>query len=75
LTYCSEEFAVFRSNEFLEQYTSYNSLLKSPTLVLDSKIKPSEPRYLGLDKAEQAPIDLHTGDNFGKAVVVVSDDT
>ena len=47
--------------------------------MLDGKIKPSKQRYLGLDKAEQALIDLHTGDNFGvtigKAVAVVSDDT
>jgi NADPH-dependent curcumin reductase CurA len=58
----------------MEQYLM-QFLVEVPTLVLDSKIKPSEQRYLGLDKAEQALIDVHTGDNFGKAVVIVSDDT
>jgi len=46
-----------------------------PTLVLDSKIKPSEQRYLGLDKAGKALTDVHTGANFGMAVVIVSDDS
>jgi len=58
----------------MEQYLM-QFLVEVPTLVLDGKIKPSEQRYLGLNKAEQALIDVHTGDNFGKAVVIVSDDT
>ncbi|KIM71130.1 hypothetical protein PILCRDRAFT_94018, partial [Piloderma croceum F 1598] len=63
----------FRSTDFMEQYLM-QFLAEVPTLVLDGKIKPSEQRYLGLDKAEQALIDVHTGDNVGKAVVIVSDD-
>lgn len=49
-------------------------LTQVPPLVLEGKIKPSEQRYVGLEKGEQALADVHTGTNFGKAVVVVSDD-
>jgi NADPH-dependent curcumin reductase CurA len=56
--------------EYLMQF-----LTEVPTLVLQGKIKPLEQRYIGLDKAEDAVADVNTGANFGKAVIIVSDDS
>jgi NADPH-dependent curcumin reductase CurA len=45
-----------------------------PALILEGKIKPLEQQYFGLNNGEQALIDINTRANFGKAVVIMSDD-
>jgi len=45
-----------------------------PALVKEGKIKFKEERTHGLDKVGQALLDVGTGANSGKVVIVVSDD-
>ncbi|CAL1714159.1 unnamed protein product [Somion occarium] len=45
-----------------------------PPLVLAGKIKLREHRFYGLKSAEQALRSVHTGENFGKAVVIVDEE-
>jgi NADPH-dependent curcumin reductase CurA len=40
--------------------------------VVEAKIKSLEHRYEGLENAEQALLDVQTGGNFGKAVIIVA---
>lgn len=43
-------------------------------LLLEGKIKNIEQRYVGLKTAGQALADVHLGMNYGKAVIIVSED-
>ena len=43
-------------------------------LVLEGKIKNIEHRYNGLKEAGQALADVHSGANFGKAVIIVAEE-
>ena len=43
-------------------------------LVLEGKIKSREHRYYGLKNAADALADVHHGYNYGKSVIIVSED-
>ncbi|KAF8588262.1 NAD(P)-binding protein [Ramaria rubella] len=45
-----------------------------PKLVVDGKIKSREHKYYGLRRGEQALLDVHTGNNEGKAVIIVAEE-
>ncbi|KAF7983654.1 hypothetical protein HWV62_19535 [Athelia sp. TMB] len=63
----------FHAYDFLQEYME-EFLEGVPKLVKSGKIMVSEQRFVGLENAEAALLAVHTGTNFGKAVVVVSDD-
>lgn len=43
-------------------------------LVVEGKVKNRESRYIGLKEAGKALADVHTGQTFGKAVVIVAEE-
>ena len=47
---------------------------KVPHLIANGEIKLAEHEYNGLEEAPQALRDVQTGDNIGKALVIVSED-
>jgi NADPH-dependent curcumin reductase CurA len=63
----------FRVTDFMREYlTRFH--VEVLALILEGKIKPLEQQYFGLNNGEQALVDINTGANFGKAVVIMSDD-
>lgn len=63
----------FHAYDFLQEYIA-EFMTEGLSLIKQGKIKTSEQRYVGMEKAEEALLAVHTGANFGKAVVIVSDD-
>ncbi|KAF7979959.1 hypothetical protein HWV62_40406 [Athelia sp. TMB] len=64
----------YRGPDFVQQYMA-DFIAEIPPLVFAGKIRLREHRYDGLKHAGQALADVHTGANFGKSLIVVSDDS
>lgn len=64
----------YRGTDFSQEYMP-DFMVDIPPLVFSRKIKFLEHRYMGLENAGQALADPHIGANFGKAIIVVSDDS
>lgn len=63
----------FHATDFFEEY--YAEFMREvPKLIEEGKITVLEQRYIGMENAEEALLSVHTGANFGKAVVILSDD-
>lgn len=63
----------FHATDFFEEYYA-EFITEVPKLVQEGKIATLEQRYMGMENAEEALLSVHTGANFGKAVVILSDD-